>query len=364
MELDQFEPDNEPIEKIIHWLAVERLDKDLKRAAEQMTRDDVRLMLKLYYDQQRQRVRMNNQLDAAKKDNRPYDLFEWAVRNYATFEKNCQNSLDTWSRQYPIVADWAKPHLFGVGPLICAGLVSNLAEDTPKTVGHWWSYAGLQPMQTWQGEEKSKQIIGDIIGKMAGPIDLDDLFQVALNTKRKGETLRRFATTTATGTQRPLTVQNLAKALARRPWNAFLKTILWRFAQVQIKLYHRYPDKSQYGPLYYERKAYEQDLNERGELAHEAERALREKRYGRETAAYKHYAAGRLPPAHIQARAYRWIEKMFLAHWHQVSWELQHHTPVVRPWVVEYKGHTNIIPPPGWPPPGFKYKKPPDKKDD
>lgn len=69
-----------------------------------------------------------------------------------------------------------------------------------------------------------------------------------------------------------------------------------------------------YHPLYTERRAYEEARNEAGDYADQAARALGKdwSEDGRKSAAYKAYAAGLLPGAHLHARARRYIVKRFL----------------------------------------------------
>ncbi len=65
--------------------------------------------------------------------------------------------------------------------------------------------------------------------------------------------------------------------------------------------------------LYQERKSYETERNERGDYAEQAARELeRLKKLKENTAAFKAYSTGKLPAAHIDARAKRYIAKRFL----------------------------------------------------
>jgi hypothetical protein len=54
--------------------------------------------------------------------------------------------------------------------------------------------------------------------------------------------------------------------------------------------------------------------NEKGMYADQAANILATKNIGKSTEAYKWYSKGMLPPAHINARARRWAEKIFLSH--------------------------------------------------
>lgn len=327
----------------ITWLAINRLSKDLKDAATLLTRSDVRALVDLFYMQQRQRIRINNQITAAKKDARSSDLLGWALNNQKLFESNCQRALEGWCQQYEIVDRWVKK-IYGVGPIITAGMLAHLDEKPPPTVGHWWSFAGIIP-----GLKKEKGV--------------------------------------------------------KRKWNGTLKTLLWKMSSVQVRLYAINPEKSVYGKLYYDRREYETQTNLSGKLSGQAQMALSEKNYSKETDAYKwysgqytartyheylttqaHYADLRrkegdskkrqklaeeqtkalgellsknrvpegtgqpmLPPLHIHARALRWVEKIFLSHWHHVAYEITYQVKPPRPWIIEHDPrHVHVIPPPHW----------------
>ena len=55
------------------------------------------------------------------------------------------------------------------------------------------------------------------------------------------------------------------------------------------------------------------------------------------------YSQGMLPPAHIHARAKRWVVKLFLAHWHEVAFCERLGTMPPKPYVIEHCGHIHKI---------------------
>lgn len=126
----------------------------------------------------------------------------------------------------------------------------------------------------------------------------------------------------------------------KRPWNASLKTLCWKIGQSFMKLSN--DEECYYGKVYKARKEYEIARNERGgnqDLA-EAGRA----RVGKNTEAFKHYAAGRLPPGQIDARSRRYAVKLFLSHLHGVWYEQHYHKPPPLPYPIAYiPGHTHIV---------------------
>jgi hypothetical protein len=78
--------------------------------------------------------------------------------------------------------------------------------------------------------------------------------------------------------------------------------------------------------------------------------SLREKNFGAETEARKHYEAGKLPPARLHMRALRYSVKLFLSHLHQVMFADYHGKPAPAPFPLEkLVGHTHVVPIPNWP---------------
>jgi hypothetical protein len=170
----------------------------------------------------------------------------------------------------------------GIGPVLAAGLLANIDITKSPTAGAIWRFAGLDPTSIWV--EKSK-----------------------------------------------------------RPWNAKLKVLCWKAGESFVKVQNR--DDDVYGHLYVQRKAFEQEQNDKGMFKEQADKKV----VGKDTEAYKYYSKGKLPPAHIHARAKRWAVKIFLSHYHHVAYELHFGTPPPNPFVIEHMGHTKLISPPNWP---------------
>lgn len=174
---------------------------------------------------------------------------------------------------------WARS-IVGIGPVISAGLMAHIDIEKAPTVGHIWRFAGLDPTSKWG----------------------------------KGQ---------------------------KRPWNAGLKTLCWKIGESFVKVSNNPDDK--YGKIYAERKLYEQARNERGELAAQAADVLETKKIGKTTDAYKAYSVGKLPPAHIHARAKRYAVKLFLAHYHAEAYRLHHGSEPPLPYPIAHLGHAHLI---------------------
>jgi len=68
---------------------------------------------------------------------------------------------------------------------------------------------------------------------------------------------------------------------------------------------------------------------------------------GKATEAYGHYSSGKLPPAHIHARAKRYAVKLFLSHWHHKAYEFHFGKPPPFPYPIAFLGHAHFIALPG-----------------
>ena len=177
--------------------------------------------------------------------------------------------------------DWLREQI-GIGPVIAAGFLAHIDIQKAPTAGHIWSYAGLDPTMEWG----------------------------------KGQ---------------------------KRPYNAELKVICWKAGESFVK-FHNHPDCI-YGHLWRERKDLEIRKNEAGELADQAAHQLATKNYDRTTEAYKWYSQGKLPPAHIHARARRYAVKIFISHLHVQIYERVYRRPAPVPYPIAFLGHAHYIAP-------------------
>jgi len=130
----------------------------------------------------------------------------------------------------------------------------------------------------------------------------------------------------------------------KRPFNAKLKTLCWKIGESFVKVSNRENDI--YGHIYKIRKEYEQEKNEKLEYSEQA--FARAEKVGKSTEAYKYYSAGKLPPAHIQARAKRYAVKLFLSHLFSIWYELENHEKPPKPYPIGILNHAHEIPVPNY----------------
>ena len=266
-------------------MKVAALTEAMKDEARHIGRDEARFLVDAYYQVQKYRKAAGNQVRAGSHgDVRAFTFVDWLGHHMAAIEARVKLLLHHYAGAQP-VGEWSMS-ICGIGPVISAGLLAHIDIEKAPTVGHIWSFAGLNPTQTWE----------------------------------KGQ---------------------------KRPWNADLKTLCWHIGQCFMRTHKN--DASFYGPLYVERKAYEQRRNDAGELSAQAAVALSTKKIGKDTDAYAAYSQGKLPPAQIEARAERWATKLFLAHWHYVAYESYYGKPPPEPYVIDRGNHAHVMGPPNWP---------------
>jgi hypothetical protein len=177
------------------------------------------------------------------------------------------------------IGAWAR-EVVGIGPVISAGLIAHIDITKAETAGAIWRFAGLDPTLEWN----------------------------------KGE---------------------------KRPWNAQLKTLCWKIGESFVKVSGK--DDAVYGKIYLERKQLETERNEELKFKDQAAAKLEKYKIGKTTDAYKYYSTGKLPPAHIHARAKRYAVKLFLSHWHEKAYEFHYGKKPPLPYPIAILGHAHYI---------------------
>jgi len=260
-------------------IAIERLTRDLALAAKTLSDDEARYLVDAYYMMQNDRKRAHNQVRALGEAVEPHSVINWLATQSATLESQIQRALDQYTQAH-VMGSWMRG-IFGIGPVISAGLLAHIDITKAPTAGHIWRYAGFDPTVKWD----------------------------------KGQ---------------------------KRPWNAALKVVCWKAGQSFLKFSN--DERCFYGAIYRKRKEYEIIRNDRGDNAKLA--AELAEKFKKTTESYKHYMAGHLPPAQIDARARRYAVKLFLAHLHGAWYEQHFGTPAPLPYAIAHLGHAHVIAPP------------------
>ena len=162
----------------------------------------------------------------------------------------------------------------GIGPVLSAGFLATFDIRNRKTASSWWRFAGLDPTMEW----------------------------------KKGQ---------------------------KRPFNARAKVLCYKLGECFVKVQNN--DADIYGKLYAMKKLADIENNAQGLYAGQAAAKLERFKIGKNTDAYKAYSDGKLPPAHLHARARRYVAKIFLSHLHDVSWVDYYGSPPPVPFVFSDK---------------------------
>jgi hypothetical protein len=277
--------------------SVRRLSKDLLNAARTISDAEARFLTDAYYILQDARIRADGQIRSIVKNPvetgeidsttgkpikavEPHDVLAWLSEQNWILETQVKRALQRYVHAH-IVGPWLMG-VFGIGPVISAGLLAHIDIRRAPAVGHIWRFAGLDPTQKW--EKKTK-----------------------------------------------------------RPWNAQLKVLCWKAGESFVKFSN--DDKCFYGKIWRQRKDVYIQRNTDGLYKERAATILATRNFGKDTDAYRHYSEGHLPPAHIHAMARRYATKLFLSHLHEEMYRrvLGQEPPL--PYPISQLGHVHYIPP-------------------
>ena len=261
---------------------VARLKRDIKKTAENLSTKEASYLVDCYYQMQEDRMRDNANVREMVAAQTPHSVVSWLADQHTTLEKQLAGALDAYSASHPVGA-WARLH-HGVGPVISAGLLANIDITKAPTVGHIFSFAGLQPGIEW----------------------------------KKGE---------------------------KRPFNAQLRSLIaFKLGECFVKVSGK--DDAWYGLIYKARKEKEAAINEAGGFARQAKEVVDSGKFQRETSHKTAYNEGKLPPAHLHRRAVRYAAKRFIGDlyvvWHFI--ELGRLPPLAYPFA--HQGHVHAWYPP------------------
>lgn len=329
-------------------------------AGQRMSATEAGFLVQAYYQFQDQRLRANNQVRELEAQGHPADVIRYFSTQHSVLEAQAKRALKRYVENHT-VGEWLIS-LHGIGPVIAAGLLSQIDIRKAPTAGCLWSYAGLSEAR-WVSSADAKAWV-----KANGV----NVAKAAHDFGKKEATLLKMATTTPKGKPQSLTETSLANAISRRPWNAELKQFLFHFGESMVKFSGN--EKCFYGHIFLARKDRYWKDNLSGKYR---QRALDDaQHYDKSTAAYA-WASGcyradqindlinsgkklipenleglklkpgegdpMLPPAHIHARARRYTGSIFLSHLHRVWWETEMKEPAPKPFVIEHLGHAHVI---------------------
>lgn len=306
------ESDDDDVATTIESLEpIAKLSKDLREAAKTMGKVEIRFLVDGYYALQDYRKAANNQVRAAEEAKEPASVLKYIAKQAKNLEGQIKGALDKWTMAQKIGA-WCRSHV-GIGPVITSGLLAHIDITKAPTAGHIYSFAGLNPEASWIGKEGSEKLVKEVVGSEK-EVTEEFLQMLALKSHRNVNALRNQARDEETS---KITRASLTAALAKRPWNANLKTLIWKMGDSFCK-FHNHKDCF-YGHLYAERKVQEVQRNTSGQFAETAKHTLEIKAIKDKDTRAK-YESGLLPDGRIDLRARRYAEKIFLSHLHLVMY--------------------------------------------
>lgn len=274
---------------------VARLSRDLVNAARTISDAEARFLVDAYYSMQDQRIRADGQIRSIVKN--PVETGEVDPDTGEVVRAVEPHDVLTWLSEQNstleaqvkraleryvaghVVGEWLIG-VHGIGPVISAGLLAHIDINRAPTAGHIWRFAGLDPTVKW--EKKTK-----------------------------------------------------------RPWNAQLKVLCWKAGESFVKFHNK--DECFYGKLWKKQKEIYIQRNEAGAYADRAAQILTEKKFKKDTDAYKAYSTGRFPPAHVHAMARRYAVKLFLSHLHAEMHRRILGTDPPFPYPIAHLGHAHMI---------------------
>jgi hypothetical protein len=261
--------------------AIERLSRDLRKAAASLGVREARYFVNVYYDMQDYRISAANQQRKLLEGDKPNEFMDWFNRQLHTLELQIAGVLDKWSAAQPM-GMWARS-ICGIGPVLSSGLLANIDIEKAPTVGHIWRFAGLDPTTKWSRGEK-------------------------------------------------------------RPWNAALKRLCWLIGESFVKvsgnkndIYGKlYLERKAYEAEKNERCEYRAECQRR---CAEDDKKPKAKRLDADLRAL--LETGKLPQMALHERSKRWAVKLFLAHWFEECYRLHYSAPPPAPYPIAHLGHVH-----------------------
>lgn len=264
---------------------IQRMSRDIRAAAANLTTPEARYLVDTYYQMQDARIRDAARVRTQQETDEPCATLSWLYDQNETLENQIKGALGKYAAAHPVGA-WAQS-ICGIGPVISAGLLANIDIMRAPTAGALWKYAGLD------GFAKKPQ-------------------KGVKFTHNKG----------------------------------FKTLCAFKIGESFVKVQSNANDV--YGAVYAERKRLEIERNEAGAYAEQAANKLATYNIGKTTDAYKAYSVGKLPPAHLHARARRYAVKLFLSHLHQVWFWHAFGEDAPLPYAFSQLGHAHLIAPPNF----------------
>ena len=325
---------------------LQKLPNAVKNEIVLSSREDIKNLVREYYQAQSSRIKKGAEIRSAIKNAEErgeptpnMGATQYLYNQFAGLENEIKKALDVWTK-HDTVASWCR-EVMGIGPVIAAGLVTYFDITRAPSASHFLSYAGLNDNNDpWLGKKRSEELVKRHCKNAT--VTEEELMALSMDPEcpRSIEKLIKYAFDEKKGVYKR---ENLINNLAKIPYNAELKTLLWKLGESFVKVSKR--DGSKYGEIYRIKSAKEAKMNAEGLFADQAATKLEKFNIGKTTDAYKAYSNGQLPKAHLHARAIRYTEKIFVCHLFEEMYRVYYNSEAPRPYPHAYLDHVDIIPP-------------------
>lgn len=300
-----------------------KLSKDIKTkilSVHSISRAEIRTLVNIFYQMQKIRIALREQIRSIEQgksnggENKEVNIavLDFILTNATVLENNIKTSLELFV-QSTEEGRWLLA-IKGIGPVLAAGLLGHLDVTDKDYATQFINFAGLNDNnRPWLGVSKSEAIVKEVMGD-AKKLDDDMVREIAQKTQWSYNYLlsKAYKVSEKTG-KGSWNKQKLINACATIPYNKSLKVLMYKVGS-SFQWNCNKPD-SKYGSLFNQRRDYEMNKNEAGEYAEQAHDIITSKNWSDKTSdVYKTYESGKLPKGHINMRAMRWTEKIFLSH--------------------------------------------------
>src|SRR5215475_4680036 len=120
---------------------IARLSRDLRRGAATLGDMEARFLVDTYYTMQENRKRAAGQERALTASGEPHEIITWLKNQNKVMEGQIRAALDVYTQAH-VMGGWMR-QVYGIGPVISAGLLAHIKIERAPTVGHIYSYAGI-----------------------------------------------------------------------------------------------------------------------------------------------------------------------------------------------------------------------------
>ena len=294
-----------------------KIKEDILSTENPPSRQEIQTLVNLFYQMQDFRKAIREQIRSIENDTTKKTsiiVLDYFLKSTAVIEHNCQKVLELICKNSE-VGRWLL-QIKGIGPVLAAGCLAYFDIEGRNYATQFISYAGLNDNnRPWIGKVGAEAIMKEISSDTWLTDDQAGIFSV--RTQWPLPYLREHAYKEGKGWSRT----ELIKAAAKIPYNKNLKVLMWKIGKSFIWVQNR---GSLYGNFFAERKALETEKNNNGDYADQAAHILATKKFNNETIAKEKYMEGKLPDAHIIARAMRRAEKIFISHLFEEMYRVAH----------------------------------------